>query len=290
LKEKKMAKREIRFQTTALKIEKRAEGEEEKFTLVGYAAVFNQRTKIGWFEEEILPGAFRESLERGADVVALIEHDMSKPIARTRDGGKTGSLKLREDEVGLAVEIEVVDTTEGRDLMKKIRAGIIDAMSFGFTLGKEGDSWYEDRDGNLVRELRNLNVFDVSPVTFPAYPQTEVSEKKGDSTPLEVRSLKEVYDNRPEGIEKRSTEGENDVSSTENDAKETENEPKNDEIRLIIREELAEFFKKTAPEVEEKSESAPETEPQKEENFEEKLKRRKRLKEKISIELESVSL
>lgn len=141
-------------------------------TIVGYAAVFDKQTKIGgrwWsYNEVIKRGAFTRTLKEGADVRALIDHDPSKIIGRS----KAGSLRMVEDTHGLHVEIEPSNTQTSRDLVENIRNGNITGMSFGFQIVT--DNW-RMVDGEELREIFDVDLFDVSPVTFPAYDQTEVS-------------------------------------------------------------------------------------------------------------------
>ena len=143
--------------------------EDEGRRIVGYAAVFDQLSEplFGGFREKIAKGAFKKTI-READVRALWNHDPNYVLGRT----KSGTLKLREDDRGLAIEIDPPDTQWARDLMTSIERGDVDQMSFGFRVVKE--SWDRDADGTIIRTLREVELFDVSPVTFPAYPQTSV--------------------------------------------------------------------------------------------------------------------
>lgn len=142
-----------------------AEGEAPK--LVGYAAVFGELSEnLGGFREKIAPGAFAKSL--GGDVRALFNHDSNLILGRT----KSKTLTIREDQRGLWVEITPPDTAAARDLVESIRRGDVDQMSFGFRTVK--DDWEETDKGDIVRTLIEVNVFDVSPVVFPAYPTTEI--------------------------------------------------------------------------------------------------------------------
>jgi Escherichia/Staphylococcus phage prohead protease len=137
--------------------------------LVGHAAVFDQLSEdLGGFREKIAPGAFRETIKDG-DIRALFNHDPNFPLART----KSGTLKLTEDQTGLAIDADLADTTYARDLLKSIERGDVDQMSFGFAVLPEGQNW-RMIDGGLVRTLVKVELYDVSPVTFPAYPQTDV--------------------------------------------------------------------------------------------------------------------
>jgi len=136
--------------------------------LVGYAAVFDRPSEeLGGFTEIIRRGAFTKTLQE-ADVRALWNHDPNYVLGRT----KSGTLSLAEDDHGLRIEIIPPDTTWARDLMESIRRGDVDQMSFGFRTIR--DRWQTDEQGKVVRELLEVALYDVSPVTFPAYPQTEV--------------------------------------------------------------------------------------------------------------------
>lgn len=153
-----------------LAAELRADGDNGK--LVGYAAVFNTRSEnLGGFVEVIQPGAFAGSLD-GDDIRALIDHE-GIAIART----KNGTLALREDNKGLLVEIDLPDTTDGRDIRESVRRGDVDQMSFGFFVREGGQVFTEDEDGTVVRTLTDVRLLETSIVTFPAYPDTSVATR-----------------------------------------------------------------------------------------------------------------
>jgi HK97 family phage prohead protease len=156
--------------------ELRAVGEGNDRKLVGYAAVFDSLSvDLGGFRETIQPGAFKRSLDAGEDVAALVDHDPSRIIGRR----SAGTLKISEDKTGLRVEIKPADTTAGRDLMTSVARGDVRSMSFGFTLGDggDGDAWAKDGEGREIRTLKNVNLFDVSAVTYPAYPDTSIAQR-----------------------------------------------------------------------------------------------------------------
>ena len=144
-------------------MEVRAEGEGDEMRIVGYAAVFNQETDLGYFREMITPGAFDDVMED--DVRLLLNHD-GAPLARTTNG----TLTLAVDDEGLMYEAILSDTTQGRDLYKMIQRGDISQSSFAFTISEQ--SWSKDKSVRSIDKVGRL--LDVSPVTYPAYPQASV--------------------------------------------------------------------------------------------------------------------
>lgn len=138
--------------------------------IMGYAAKYNAwSVDLGGFREIIRPGAFSRAISEQQDVRALVDHDASMILGRT----KSGTLRMTEDSVGLRVEIDPPDTSIARDVMQSIRRGDIDGMSFGFVTRK--DEWRHNKGGEMQRELIDVDLFDVSVVTYPAYPDTSVA-------------------------------------------------------------------------------------------------------------------
>ncbi|MDX0512561.1 HK97 family phage prohead protease [Sinorhizobium medicae] len=158
---------------------------DEKRTLVGYAAVFDVSADIGgWWIERIAPGAFAEAI--AGDVRALVDHDAGRVIGRT----KSGTLRLSEDSRGLAVEVDVPDTTDGNDLWTLVERGDISGMSFGFAV--KHDEW--DETGEMpIRTIHKVELYEVSAVAWPAYDDTELGK----------RSLQEWRDARSGNEENR---------------------------------------------------------------------------------------
>jgi len=142
-------------------IELRAEGDGRTFT--GYASVFNEPSLPLPFTEIVKPGAFKRSIQSRNRMMLLWNHDTSNPLASTRNG----SLQLAEDARGLKVTATLPDTTLGRDIAELVRTGVIDAMSFGFSVKK--DSWSQD---GQTRYLEDVSLYEVSLVSTPAYEQT----------------------------------------------------------------------------------------------------------------------
>jgi HK97 family phage prohead protease len=135
--------------------------------MVGYAAKFNTRSQdLGGFVETIAPGAFTRSLEDMADVKALFNHDPNIVLGRST----AGTLRLFQDDTGLRYEVDLPNTTAGRDLAISLERGDISQSSFAFRTIK--DDWSFDQDGRELRTLQDLELRDVSPVTYPAYLDT----------------------------------------------------------------------------------------------------------------------
>lgn len=142
-------------------------------TIEGYAALFNSRTEI-WpgFYEEIAPGAFKDAIGK-SDVRALFNHDQNRILART----SSGTLQIGEDDKGLWYRFEMPDTTEGNDLLTMIKRGDISQSSFAFTV--KASEWIEENDNTTLRIIKECEqLFDVSPVTYPAYQDTSVTARK----------------------------------------------------------------------------------------------------------------
>lgn len=150
--------------------ELRVEGDQIP-TIKGYPAVFNVISEnLGYFREIVRPGAFKKTINDGADIRALFNHNPNFVIGRTR----SNTLKLNEDDKGLVFESTPPDTTWARDLTTSIKRGDINQMSFGFETVK--DRWGTE-NGERMRELLEVRLFDVSVVTYPAYPQTSASAR-----------------------------------------------------------------------------------------------------------------
>lgn len=163
-----MSNIERRMLPVEIRVERR-DGEPPK--IIGHAAVFNQLSEdLGGFREQIAPGAFVEAIGKD-DVRALWNHNPDHVLGRNM--AKT--LLLSEDSRGLAIEIVPPDTQMARDLMISMERGDVSQMSFGFSVRPNGQNWGKDEEGRVVRTLTNVRLYDVSPVTFPAYPQTDVA-------------------------------------------------------------------------------------------------------------------
>jgi len=158
-------------------------------SLRGHAAVFNSLSEnLGGFREQIKPGAFKWALEND-DVRALINHDSNLVIGRNT----AGTLRMKEDKTGLAVEIDLPDTQAARDLSVSIERGDISQMSFGFRVRAGGQEWGEDDDGDVIRTLTDLSLFDVSPVAYPAYPATDVGLRSLETFQTDKANRKAIF-------------------------------------------------------------------------------------------------
>lgn len=143
--------------------------------IVGHAAVFGKLSEdLMGFREQIKKGAFKRSLKEGADVRALINHDPSKVLGRT----SAGTLTLKEDKEGLLMDVTPPDTQAARDLLTSIERGDITGQSFQFRTIE--DQW-KTVDGEEIRTLVDVDLIDVGPVTFPAYPDTTVAVRSLDA-------------------------------------------------------------------------------------------------------------
>lgn len=139
----------------------------------GHAAVFNRESiDLGGFVEVIRPGAFTESLRGKRSIRALYHHNDLSLLGTTQ----AGTLRLREDDTGLAFEVDLPDTSYGNDVGVLVDRGDIAGCSFGFRVAAGGDRW-ERRGGKLVRELVNVELTEVTLTHDPAYRDTTVARR-----------------------------------------------------------------------------------------------------------------
>lgn len=150
------------------KLELREAGEGAGRTLTGYAAVFDAWSEdLGGFRERLEPGAFRTATS--GDVRALWNHDPAFVLGRTTNG----TLRLEEDAHGLRVEIDPPESPLYAGFLENVRRGDVTQMSFGFSVVADEKSY--GPNGERQRVLKEVRLYEVSPVTFPAYAQTEVN-------------------------------------------------------------------------------------------------------------------
>jgi uncharacterized protein len=163
---------ESRGASSASTIERRAAQLEVRTKgrhLMGYAAVFGVEARLGATTEVLAPRAFAASLKSNLDIIALVDHDIGRVLART----KSKTLKLSEDSRGLAFDLSVPDTSFGRDVLALAKRGDLGGMSFGFIVPKGGDSWDGTRRTLNAVDLREISVVSA----WPAYPDTVVNAR-----------------------------------------------------------------------------------------------------------------
>lgn len=173
-------------------------------TIRGYAARFGSVYDMGWYTEEL----HRDALKNAdmSDVRGLFNHDSNLILGRT----KAGTVRVGVDSIGIWYEIDLPGTTAGNDVLENIRVGNVDQSSWGFMLRRtkdsNGDQW-ERRNGRDHRILMDVEtLFDVSPVTFPANPDTSVAKRSLDAIrealevpgPAEPPATEEILDHNIE--------------------------------------------------------------------------------------------
>lgn len=167
--------------------EVRAQQEENQPThIIGYGSVFDSRSEVLWgFREIIKPGAFDDVLKD--DVRGLFNHDPNFILGRS----SAGTLSLSVDARGLQYNIVAPETQTIRDLViSPMQRGDINQSSFSFRVARDGEDWYQDEQGIVIREITKVSrLFDVSPVTYPAYQEADSA----------VRSMKAWQEARDSG-------------------------------------------------------------------------------------------
>lgn len=137
----------------------------------GYALLWDSPTDIGDYSEVIRRGALDRSLRENPDVRALWNHDTGAVIGRTT----AGTLRLSVDDIGLRFEIDLPSSPLGANVREAVNRGDVTGMSFGFSVAPGGDRWSRLSSGQRLRELIDINLIEISPVTFPAYKAASVS-------------------------------------------------------------------------------------------------------------------
>lgn len=168
---------------------------EDGASISGYAALFNEETVIGggfWgFREVILPGAFDEAIESD-DVRALFNHNPDILLGRT----ESGTLRLKSDKKGLKYDVDLPDTAAAKDVRTLIKRGDVSGSSFAFSIEKDEDEewdYSEVKAGKMpLRKILRASLYDVSPVTYPAYPSTSVSARSKVQAAAEARAEAEA--------------------------------------------------------------------------------------------------
>jgi hypothetical protein len=152
----------------------------------GHAHVFGRVAQIRGGFERVSPAAFNRALAERQDVVLLVNHE-GLPLGRTT----SGTLRLSVDERGLTIDNDLPDTTLARDVRELMGRGDLRSMSFGFI---PTDGVLEEVEGRQIRTITDLDLFDVSIVTHPAYAGTEVALRSFDSLPPIVPAAPETPD------------------------------------------------------------------------------------------------
>lgn len=143
-------------------------------TITGYAAVWNKMSEdLGGFREILAPGAFTRALERGNTIKLLYDHDSAAVLASTQNG----TLELREDEVGLHIWARVdMSDPDVQRVAAKLRSGIVDQMSFAFSMDEDSDESWDYKGGIPIRTIRSVSsLWETSVVSMPAYTSTKVA-------------------------------------------------------------------------------------------------------------------
>jgi len=187
----------------------------DRMSVSGYAARYNvlsHRLKPG-FKERIAPGAFDRILATKPDVVALFNHNPDQVLGRTT----SGTLRLNADKVGLAFELDLPNTTIGRDVYESVKRGDLNGCSFAFGVGQRMDEFSEEDEDDdegmyralkrkvkqIVRTIRDFaNLMDISIVTTPAYPGTSV-DARYELVAAECRSRVESFHKPSQNTSKR---------------------------------------------------------------------------------------
>lgn len=190
--------RELRYTENPVMVEKREDDGSQVGVIEGYAAKFNQITTIGgWFREVVRPGFFDNVLTD--DVRCLINHNPQYILARSVAG--KGTLELFIDEVGLGYRYETPDISYAKDLQVSIERGDVNQSSFSFKAKKV--QWTEQEGELELRELIECEkLFDVSPVTYPAYEGATVGKRSWEAR-LEEKSQRQQDEEKTE----RTTDG-----------------------------------------------------------------------------------
>jgi len=198
-------------------IELRAKTDQGK-KLAGLVKINTKSVNLGGFVEMLMPGAFDAVMDQ--DVRALKNHDENLLLGRT----KSGTLRMEIDDDGnLAYEVDLPDTTAGRDVAVEVERRDIDATSFAFLIAPDGETWVEQDDGTVLRQIKKLMLLrDLSPVVWAAYPEDEVS----------LRSQYDAY-RETQQIPSENDEGEND-----------EDEGKEDPLTMSTDDDLAHYQRK----------------------------------------------
>ena len=188
------------LRSVATKFETREDGDEHVPHISGYFATFSDVYEIApGLTESIAPGAFSRTL--GGDIRALVNHDTTLVLGRT----KAHTLELKEDERGLWGDITInPNDGDAMNLYERVKRGDVDQCSFGFEIVKEESEVRPD--GSYHWTLQDVNLFEVSACTFPAYKETNISARSAERDEIKAREL-EAWKTRMKGALYHGSEG-----------------------------------------------------------------------------------
>ncbi len=186
---------ERRFRAGTVTLEKRADG---KSAISGYGAVFYDGSEgseyklASDFVERIMPGAFDKAIKERHDVRGLFNHDPNQILGRTQ----AGTMTLSVDGRGLQYEIDPGDTSVAKDVSEHLRRKDVTGSSFSFSISEE--NWIKKDLGEgrtmWIREIRSVDLYDVGPVTFPAYTGTTAGIRSNDDAQDAFKALAQRRD------------------------------------------------------------------------------------------------
>ena len=181
--------------TTATQFVTREDGDMP--SIEGYFSVFNSIYEIApGMTESVAPGAFSRSLQ-GGDIRALTNHDTTLVLGRT----KAHTLELHEDERGLWGKVSInPNDRDAMNLYERVKRGDVDQCSFGFEIVNEETDFRED--GSIHWTIRDVNLFEVSACTFPAYEETNIAARAAERANLQKRSLEAWKEKQREVLNK----------------------------------------------------------------------------------------
>lgn len=151
----------------------------------GYVVKFNERSQLLYDEwyERVAKGAFAKSLEENT-IKALWNHNSDIVLGST----KSKTLKLEEDDIGLRFDLELPNSSQAKDIYESIKRGDVDGVSFGFYIRDNGDKWeYLKEEDIYERTLLDIDLIEISPTPFPAYPTSEVGKRSLEANNLKTR-------------------------------------------------------------------------------------------------------
>ena len=165
-------------------------------TIEGYFAVFNSLYDIApGMTESVAPGAFQRTLS--GDIRALTNHDTTLVLGRT----KAHTLELREDEHGLWGKISInPKDADAMNLYERVRRGDVDQCSFGFEITEEETEFRDD--GSIHWTIKDVELYEVSACTFPAYKETNISARCAQRDDIKKRTV-EAWKTEKEGVLKK---------------------------------------------------------------------------------------